>query len=130
MPVTGVNIDVISNLGLKLASYDLLLSLFAGKMIEYCEKYIKPGGIILTGSFFSDNESIKEKETFKLIGLIKRKNKKYILSHNFAKPQQSKSKLKQKNNILEYIDNECYYLYPLCGLNSECMFQPVNISVV
>jgi len=103
--------DVKNNLGLKLASYDLLLSLFAGKMIEYCEQYIKPGGIILTGSFFSDNESIKEKETFKLIGLIKRKNKKYILSHNFAKPQQSKSRLKQKNNTLEYIDNECYYLY-------------------
>lgn len=103
--------DFKNDLGLRRASYDLLLSLFAGKMIDYCEQYIKPGGIVLTGSFFSDNESIKEKENFKLIGLIKRKNQKYVIDYNIDKSQPSKSKLRQKNNTLEYIDNGCYYLY-------------------
>ncbi len=99
------------DLGLRYASFDLLLSLFAGKLIDYCEQYIKPGGLILTSSLFSDNESIKENDNFVLIGLIKRKKHKYIIDSNSNLSKSNKSKLQPKYNGLEYIDNECYYLY-------------------
>jgi len=50
--------------------------MFAGKLIDYCEPYVKLGGLILTYSVFSDNLCMKEcRENYELIGYIKRKKK-------------------------------------------------------
>lgn len=108
---TFISKDFTTDLDLKSASCDLLLSLFTGKLIDYCESYIKPGGLLLTSSLFSDHESIQEKENFALIGTIKRKKNKYYIDTNGSIPKSNKSKLQTKNNGLEYVDNECYFLY-------------------
>ncbi len=103
--------DFRSDLGLEYASFDLLLSLFSGKMIDSCERYIKSGGLIITSSLFSDNDSIKDRKDFELLGLIKCKNQKYSIDYNGHESKHGKSRLRSKNNGFEYIDNESYYLY-------------------
>lgn len=112
--------------GLRYSSFDLLLSLFSGKLIDYCERYIKSGGLILTNSLFSDNDSIKDRNDFKLLGLIKCNNQKYSIDYNDYMPKLSKSKLRSKNNGFEYIDNESYYLYRKmnkhCGIKTDLLY--------
>lgn len=99
------------DLGLPDSSFDLLLSLFSGKLIDYCEGYVKPGGLILTNSLFSDNDSIKYREDFRLLGLINCKNQKYRIDYNVNVSGLHQSKLRRKNKGFEYIDHESYYLY-------------------
>jgi hypothetical protein len=91
--------------------FDLLISIFSGKMINYCEKYIKQGGIILTTSLFSDNESIINNDDFELIGMIWCSNKKYKIDYDLKTRTKNKSRLRRKNNGFEYVDNEDYYIY-------------------
>jgi hypothetical protein len=91
--------------------FDLLISIFSGKMINYCEKYIKPGGIILTTSLFSDNESICRNENFNLTGIIWCLNGKYKIDYDIKPRTKNKSRLRRKNNEFEYVDNEDYYIY-------------------
>lgn len=91
--------------------FDLLISIFSGKMISYCEKYIKPGGIILTTSLFSDNESISNNDNFELTGMIWCSNGKYKIDYDLKTRKRNKSRLRRKNNGFEYVDNEDYYIY-------------------
>jgi len=86
--------------------------MFAGKLIDCCEPYAKPGGIILTNSVFSYNLCMKEcRENYELIGYIKRKKKRDYLEPESKVTKASKSKLHPKHNGWKYVDNEWYYLY-------------------
>ncbi len=92
-------------------SVDLLLSVFSGEMIKYCERYVKPKGLILTTSLFSDNESIKNRSDYKLIGLIRCSNEKYKIDYSLQIKKIKESKLRRKSSGFKYIDNEEYYIY-------------------
>lgn len=101
------NID----LGLNESYFDLLLSVFSGKMTGCCEKYIKPGGLILTTSLFSDNESISNNNNFDLTGIIRCLNGKYKVDYDIKTRTKSKSTLRRRNTGFEYVDKEEYYVY-------------------
>lgn len=103
--------DFQSDLGLRTSSFDLLLSLFSGKLINYCEKYVKFKGFVLTNSLFSDNDSIKNRNDFKLLGLIQCKNFTYHIDYKMKSSKETLSKLRQRDKGFEYIDNENYYVY-------------------
>lgn len=103
--------DFQTDLGLRDSSFDLLLSLFSGKLIKHCERYIKSDGMILTNSLFSDNDSMIDRDDFKLLGLIKCRNLKYFIDYNLNELKIRNSKLRAKNKGFEYVDNESYYLY-------------------
>lgn len=97
--------------GLKESSFDLLLSLFAGPLIASCEKYVKPGGLILTGSLFSDHESLRNREDYHLIARIQSKNREYIFSEPDDNSRVVNSVLRPKNKGFEYQDRENYFVY-------------------
>lgn len=63
--------DFHRDLGLRKDSFDLLISIFSGKQIEYCEPYVKEGGLVLTSSFFSDNESMERHSRFEAVCVIR-----------------------------------------------------------
>ncbi|MFC1569898.1 hypothetical protein ACFL4L_06650 [bacterium] len=104
--------DYHDDLGLREQSYDLLISIFGGKLICSCEKYIKPGGLILTNSFFSDHQSIENNNHFELICSIHCYHGNYkIIDDQVCKVGKRKSTLKKVNSDFEYVDNENYYIY-------------------
>lgn len=103
--------DFEDDLELRVNSFDMLLSIFSGKLIKYFDKYIKRGGLILTNSLFSDNESIKNNADFNLLGLIKCRNKKYTIDYDLKTDKIKQSTLRQNNTGFEYVDNEEYYIY-------------------
>lgn len=99
------------NLGLKEGSYDLLISIFSGKLIPYCEKYVKENGLVLTNNLFSDNESVKERDDWKLVGLIKCRNFKYYIDYEIKSVKQKQSSLRQNNKGFNFIDRQTYFIY-------------------
>lgn len=99
------------DLGIKDESFDMVLSLFSGKTIIFCERFVKPGGLILTNNLFSDNESIKDRNDFKLIELIKCKNFNYSFECKDPIPKIIQSKLRPSIKGFDYIDNETYFIY-------------------
>lgn len=103
--------DFQSDLELKPASFDLLMSIFSGKLISYCQRYVKSQGLILTTSLFSDNETAIEDEGFKLISIIRCSNKKYSNDYSLKPAKLNKSRLKAANKGFTYNDNEEYYVY-------------------
>ncbi|HEY0656595.1 MAG TPA: hypothetical protein VGD65_25855 [Chryseosolibacter sp.] len=104
--------DFQNDIGISDESFDLLLSLFSGKLIRYCERYVRRGGLILTTNVFSDHESIRQRTDVTLVALIRcKKGSYYIDKAELESKEQKQSNLKRNRSGLEYIDNETYYLY-------------------
>lgn len=103
--------DFQAELGLRKDHFDLLLSVFSGRMIGFCEKYLKIGGLVLTTSLFSDNESMDENENFQLIAMVHCTNGKYKIDHSLSPRKTKESTLRRKDKGFEYVDNETYYIY-------------------
>lgn len=109
-----LKMDFTGELGLRLESYDLLISLFSGKQIEYCHRYLKKGGLILTNSLFSDNETLKDSSLFTLERAFKvQKGKVVELEESEAGP--GRSRLVRENRGFSYRDDELYYIYRKMG---------------
>ena len=104
-----INKDFTQELDLRENSFDLLLSLFSGRLIEFCEHYIKPNGLILTTSLFSDHDSVVKHQDYELLHQIRCVNGKYRIENNIT--TKGTSKLKPTNTGFKYIDNEIYYIY-------------------
>ena len=66
-------------LPLRIESYDLLISLYAGGIAHACHSYLKPGGILLSDDHHDDAGQAKRESGLELIAVIKKKGKDYLL---------------------------------------------------
>lgn len=103
--------DFHGDLELEQNSFDLLVSLFSGKLIESLAKYLKINGLILTNSLFSDNDFVKGNNDYRYLGLISCKNKIYRFEPKQQPVKQYRSTLKMKNKGFDYDDKEFYFMY-------------------
>lgn len=104
--------DFTKELALREDSFDLLISLFSGRQIEYCTKYLKGGGLILTNSLFSDRESLEADSQFTLISSFRvRKGGVVPVDDRMAKG--GHSTLKKESRGFRYRDEEIYYIYKM-----------------
>jgi hypothetical protein len=104
-----LNLDFTQPLPLRGQSYDLIISLFSGNQIQYCERYLKPNGIVLTTSLFSDDDYLSHLDQFRLIESFMIKKGKIVVMQK--RNRTNNSKLKREGNRFIYQDNEVYYIY-------------------
>lgn len=64
----------------KSASFDLLISLYAGCISKYCGEYLKTGGILLSNNSHGDAPLAYLDNRFSFIGVIKRKGDRFTYS--------------------------------------------------
>lgn len=102
--------DFTKELLLRENSFDLLISLFSGQQIQYCQKYLKVNGLILATDLFSGLEYMSGSNKYLLIDSFFIRNSKVITEQN-RKSKHKSSKLKKTHIGFEYQDNETYFLY-------------------
>ena len=62
-------------------SFDLLISLYAGFVSQFCKKYLKTGGLLLTNNSHGDASMASIDSDYKFVGVLKRRNdQKYAFS--------------------------------------------------
>jgi len=103
-------------------NYDLLIALYAGEITQSCKKYVKPGGIILTNNHQKDAEKLLKDPSIILDGLIYKKGKKYVIEKDIKGDFEDiikrycgkKSDMKNTVKGMEYVDNQCYFVFKRC----------------
>ncbi len=111
--------DYTKPLPVREGNYDLLIALYAGEITQSCKKYVKPGGIILTNNHQKDAEKLLKDSSIALDSLIHKKGKKYVIEKDInddfevvlKKYCGKKNGMKNTNKGLEYVDNQCYFVF-------------------
>jgi hypothetical protein len=62
------------------ASFDLLISQYAGPVSEYCKRYLRRGGILIANNSHGDAGLAHNDDDFELIGVIHRRGTRFTLS--------------------------------------------------
>ena len=62
------------------ASFDLLISQYAGPVSEHCKRYLRPGGILIANNSHGDAGLAHNDDGFELIGVIHRRGTHFTLS--------------------------------------------------
>lgn len=98
--------DYSESLPLRAESFDLLLSLFAGNITEFCATYLRMGGLLLT------NRHEEAVSNFKLIAVIRCEGGKYQIVSEADIPAKEAVKryLRQSHRGLEYAENTSYLI--------------------
>lgn len=111
--------DYTKELPLRENNYDLLLSIYAGGITKYCNKYIKPGGIIVSNNHQNDAKEALKDSSLKLEALIRRKGDKYHIENDTGEKilrvlqehGMPLKNMKKSSNGLNYVDNEYYFVF-------------------
>jgi len=109
--------DYTKPLPLREKNYDLLIALYAGRIIKFCRRYVRYGGIIVTNSQHEIAEELKD-PSIKLDSVIYSKGKDYVIEKDinedfklFLKRHgNDKKNMKKTVKGLEYVDNQCYFV--------------------
>ena|GEM_PF-1026270 len=96
-------------------SYDLLISLFSPRVIEYCSKYVRKDGMVLTHNYQEEARVLINNTSWKMIAYIDYHRGKYII-HEKARKEIMERKhgsryLRTTNDGTEYIEKEKYYIF-------------------
>jgi hypothetical protein len=111
--------DFTDSLPLPDGSFDLLISIFTGEVARTCNRYLKPGGLLLTNDRLKGVHDEAAFADFKLISVIRFKRGKYhLIEDRFSQPITS---YKAPNRVLrylrlgdrgvQYVENEIYYIF-------------------
>jgi hypothetical protein len=111
--------DYTKKLPLRENNYDLLLSIYAGGITEFCKKYVKPGGIIVSNNHQNDARQALKDSSVRFEALIRRKGKKYIIENDtgekmlkilqeYSMPTEN---MKNSSSGMKYVDNEYYFVF-------------------
>ena len=103
--------DFQTSLPLPCQGYDLLISLFSGPQIRACEKYLKAGGLILSCSLFSDQETLQSQPQYQLLAWIQYRQQRYQFQTTAPPAKNRSSRLQKHAGGFRYQDQEIYYLY-------------------
>lgn len=114
-----INSDYTKELPLRENNYDLLLSIYGGGISEFCIKYIKPGGIMVSNNHRNDALQALGDSSVKLEAIIRRRGKKYYIEsdtgeklvkvlQDYSMPQKS---MKNSCRGMVYVDNEYYFVF-------------------
>ncbi|MCL4295315.1 MAG: hypothetical protein KJ077_06290 [Anaerolineae bacterium] len=99
--------------------FDLLISLYAGRIYPACQNYLKLGGLLLTNNHHHEGEEAAGQGEFKWVAVVQfRKNKYTVVEENLdrlvnnqTRTTKAKRYLKQSNYGVTYTENEVYYIY-------------------
>ena len=72
--------DYRKDIGEPLESFDLLISQYAGFVSQFCKKYLKIGGILLTNNSHGDASMASIDADYKFIGVLNKRKNNYALS--------------------------------------------------
>ena len=75
-----VGADYASALDLQDASFDLLVSLYAGFVAEPCTRYLRPGGWLLVNPSHGDAAIASIDPRYRLVGVVQSRSGKYTVS--------------------------------------------------
>ena len=111
--------DFTCPLPLPLASFDLLISLFAGGIARTCKRYLRPGGILISNNHHKDAQEAAVDVEFTFLSVICFKGGKYQvisdnpagLSNSSKVANRSLRHLRQGNRGLEYVEKEYYFAF-------------------
>lgn len=117
-----LSFDYISErLPLKDSSFDLLISLYANNIMDYCSRYVRDKGIIISNNFHDEAIKAIKQDDLAMIGYIRKtKNKYNYYSENPTKELKHRDEgniqklcMKNKNDSIWYEDNETYYVFQI-----------------
>ena len=111
--------DFTEPLPLPEASFDLLISLFAGGIARTCKRYLKPGGLLITNNHHKDVQDSATDAEFELLSAIRFQRGKYrLIEDHPARLLASHGGsarvlryLRQGDRGIEYVENESYYVF-------------------
>lgn len=92
-------------------SFDLLLSLFAGNIVQVCATYLRTGGLLLT------NQRERIEPGFKLTTAIRFQGGKYQFAETGDIPpaEPGRKYLRRSARGMEYVETETYFVFQKCG---------------
>ena len=108
-------------LPLKDYSFDLLISLYADNIIDYCISFVRDKGIIISNNFHDEAVKAVKYNELTLIGYIKKTKNSYAF-YNDEPTRELKHRdegkiqklwMKNKNGSIWYEDNETYYVFQI-----------------
>ena len=99
-------------------SFDLLLSIYTGGVALACDRYLKPGGFLLSDNHHDDAVQAKLELGYELVAVIKKRKDSYILCENdlgdyfvpLVKNRKDKLQVSTKEAVQVYQINADYYL--------------------
>jgi hypothetical protein len=91
--------------------FDLLISLFAGRLMEKFIPFLKPGGHILTSGTFSDKNYADEMNLIPCDRIMVKNDQYYFVENSIQAEHMSSSRMKGRNEGIKFADGEMYYLY-------------------
>ena len=95
---------------LRMGSFDLLLSFFAGRVAPACGQYLRKGGLLLT------NQRKEADKAYELVTAIRFQGGKYRIVSEADVPanEAAKKYLRQSRHGLEYTENMTYFVFKKC----------------
>ncbi|TJX13464.1 hypothetical protein E9840_09470 [Tissierella creatinini] len=102
-------------------SFDLLISLYADNIIDYCRRYVRDKGMIISNNFHDEALKAVKYDELTLVGYIHKTKNRYAfyndeptreLKHRDEEKIQ-KLCMKNKNGSIWYEDKETYYVFQL-----------------
>ena len=110
--------DFRSKLPLIDSSFTLLLSIYTGGVAAACDRYLKPGGVLLSDNHHDDAVQAKYELGYELIAVIKKHKDSYIMCENdlqdyfvpIVKNRKNKLQVSAKEAAQVYQVNADYYL--------------------
>lgn len=75
-----IGVDYTTDLGLSDASFDLLISLYAGFVSEACTRYLRPGGWLLVNPSHGDAAIASIDPRYRLVGVVQSRSGNYSVS--------------------------------------------------
>ena len=97
------------------ACYDLLISLFSPRVIEFCGKFIIKGGMVLTHNYQEEARLLVNNDGWKKIACIEYHRGKYLLNEKATKEIMGRKHdaryLRSTSYGTEYIEKEKYYIF-------------------
>lgn len=100
-------------------NFDLAISLYADNVINFCKRYVREKGIILSNNFHDEVlEAMQKHKDLILIGYVRKNKNKYILYDDnpaAALKHRDEEKIqklcmKNRNGSMRYEDHETYYV--------------------
>lgn len=88
-------------------SFDLIISLFSGKQLEYTSRYLEKGGCVLTSDEFSDHDYLMGNQNFELKFTIQAVANHYVVRNDAEHLRSRPSKPGTGNG---YVDNGMYFI--------------------
>ena len=105
-----INANFQNNLSVLEGTFDLIISLFSGRQIEYTSPYLRRGGYVLTSDEFSDHTYLMGNQHFELQFTIQAAAGHYVVKNDDGHVRSRSSKLHGGNR---YVDNGMYFIYRL-----------------